>query len=193
MVNKLLAARFDLEIHVNQAVPVSLRTSRTGVPAMARKPADDRRTHRSFVAVVAVCDRNRAAAAAVAWRFGARAAVDVARRDAEIPGCPFPSLYAAGSWLGFPVSTPGDPAPAALIQLFAVLNPALAPAKFAALHGLAAWALLALQLTLTIAWSLHIARQMRVEDLMAQREIADEAAGSPAASAGAWASSGRRC
>jgi len=90
---------------------------------------------------------------------------------------PFSVLHAAGIWLGFPVTSPGDPAPAALIQLFAVLNPALAPAKFAALQGFPAWALLALQLNLTSAWSLHIARRLRVEHFLAQREIADEETG----------------
>jgi hypothetical protein len=90
---------------------------------------------------------------------------------------PFSALYTAGIWLGFPVTSPGDPPPAALLRLFALLNPALAPAKFAALHGLAAWALLAFELTLTIAWSLHIARQMRVEHNLAQREIADAETG----------------
>ena len=59
---------------------------------------------------------------------------------------PFALLYSAGKWLGFPVSDAADPAPAFLVDLFAGLEPLLAPAQFAAL-GAAASSAIALLLS----------------------------------------------
>jgi len=90
---------------------------------------------------------------------------------------PFALLHAAGKWLGFPIVHAEDQAPAFLVQLFARLEPWLAPAQTAALEAARSWLLSAFLAASAAAWGVTIARQYRVERLRAHWESVDAQCG----------------
>ena len=90
---------------------------------------------------------------------------------------PFALLYALGDWLGFPVMHASMPAPPSLVASIADVRPWLSPAQTASLHGAAAFAVSALLLAISIAWSFWIVRQLRAEAALARwQSCADEIA-----------------
>ncbi len=87
---------------------------------------------------------------------------------------PFSLLYAIGTWLGFPVDRPSDPAPAWIIALIAELKPWLAPAQTVSLSGGAALAACGFMMAIRAAWSHAVVQRWRFERALARWESSEE-------------------
>ena len=100
---------------------------------------------------------------------------------------PFALFHVIGGWLGLPVSHVSDPAPAFLVDWVAAAKRLVAPAESVGLSGNAVIGASGLLLMIALGWAPKVVAQMRVERVLAHREIMQllrEPAAHPARSLG---------